>query len=55
MDKLYEKFFPHRNFILCTYSKMNTIKEGYSLNKYEKIGLNYASSTASVHHLRRQS
>ena len=32
MDKFYDKL-PHRNITLCTYSKLNTIKDGYSFNK----------------------
>ena len=28
MDKFYD-FFPHRNIISCTYSKLNTLKDGY--------------------------
>ena len=29
MNKFYDTF-PHRNVILCTYAKLNTIKDGYS-------------------------
>ena len=32
VDKLYDKF-PHRNVILYTFSKLNTIKGEYSFNK----------------------
>ena len=49
MDQLYDKF-PHRNIISCTYSKLNTIKDGYSLNNWKKINIvtNYAYQAAYV-------
>ena len=47
IDKLFDKF-PTRNIILCTYSKLNTIKDGYSFNKSWNIGLYFAPHAASV-------
>lgn len=45
MNKSYDKF-PHINIVTCTYSKYNTIEDGYSFNKCLKIGLYCASRAA---------
>ena len=53
MNILYDKF-PHRDVILCTYSKLNSIKDGYAFINVKRDGFSMHLMQHLSQHLRRK-
>ena len=53
MNILCDKF-PHRDVILCTYSKLNSIKDGYAFINIKREDFTLHLMQHLSHHLRKQ-
>ena len=53
MNKLYGKF-PRRVVILCTYSKLNSIKDGHAFINVQREDFTMHLMQQLSHHLRKQ-
>ena len=53
MNILCDKF-PHRDVILCTYSKLNSIKDGFTIINIKREDFTLHLMQHLSHHLRKQ-